>query len=107
MKCRMDGTQHTPSVRECSDDVPGGAHGNPVGCGFKFDAGSGTASVDVNGKDSGGGGGGGGGSGLIKSLSCKDEDDSCLAVNADGRSLSIVPCADPSAAGWSAHPATP
>ena len=73
-------------IRQCTnDDAATGKGGNPVGCGFQFTADAG---------------------GLIRALSCKDEAGTCLGVDGSGRvdELVVVPCGDPRATGWSAHP---
>ena len=85
MKCRVDpsdpvGNNHTPHVRQCKVDTVPGKGGNPVGCGFAFDAETGT----------------------ITSKSCVDEPNSCLGVaNASDTALSIVSCQSGGARGWS------
>lgn len=82
---RRAGAQHTPEIRQCTDDRAGtSTGGNPVGCGFQF-------TPD--------------GGGLIRSLSCKEKTDSCLGVQAPNNRVVIVPCSDLAAKGWAAHTA--
>lgn len=81
MTCRMPpfvtpGNTHTPAMRQCTDGDPTSG-GNPVGSGFNYTA------------------------GLIRSLSCVDEPNACLAVDTDAASLIITNCTDPRATGWS------
>lgn len=89
MTCRLGpqdpGNSHKPALRTCIDGEPGSnGRGNPVGCGFAFNA---TAAV-------------------IRSLSCVDEPHTCLGVDAaHDNALVIVPCADVRAKGWAQVPA--
>jgi hypothetical protein len=82
MTCRLDptgGNSHTPHLRGCIEGKNAKTGGNPVGTAFTFESGSGT----------------------ITNNNCKEEANTCVAVDmAADPAFSIADCKDARATGW-------